>query len=116
MRTLQMIVKRMGLLLALIWPVLLTAAAAAECGRDGAADAALVAAAAESGDWARLQQLLQAGDSVQAAQADGMTALHWAALHGSKDVVQQLLQRGAAVGAGTAAGGSALFWAGRWGG
>ncbi|MFN9235614.1 MAG: hypothetical protein ACK6D4_13360, partial [Planctomyces sp.] len=76
MRTLQMIVKRMGLLLALIWPVLLTAAAAAECGRDGAADAALVAAAAESGDWARLQQLLQAGDSVQAAQADGMTALH----------------------------------------
>lgn len=97
MRTLQMIVKRMGLLLAVIWPLLLTVAVAAECGRDGAADAALVAAAAESGDWARLQQLLQAGDSVQAAQADGMTALHWAALHGSKDVVQQLLQRGAAV-------------------
>jgi len=58
---------------------------------------AAVADAAESGDWSRLQRLLESGASVLQAQADGMTALHWAVLHGEADVVQRLLRSGALV-------------------
>jgi ankyrin repeat protein len=44
-----------------------------------------------------VQQLLQSGASVSAAQADGMTALHWAVLQSEQTQVQQLLQSGAVV-------------------
>lgn len=60
-------------------------------------DACVVADAAESGDWQRVRQLLDSGASVRTAQADGMTALHWAVQHGNAEVAQRLLQLGAVV-------------------
>jgi uncharacterized protein len=42
-----------------------------------------------------VQQLLQAGADVNAAQADGATALHWAAYHRDTELAQVLLAAGA---------------------
>lgn len=49
----------------------------------------------------RVEQLLAAGTDVQSAQADGMTALHWAVYHDELDLVRKLLAAGAAVDART---------------
>ena len=38
----------------------------------------LVADAAEQGDWETVRKLVEQGESILTAQADGMTALHWA--------------------------------------
>ncbi len=51
--------------------------------------------AAEKRDWARTEALLSAKSEVNAAQADGTTALHWAAYHDKLDIVTQLLATGA---------------------
>jgi ankyrin repeat protein len=56
-----------------------------------------VADAAESSDWERMANLIRAGQAVNAAQADGMTALHWAVLHSERTGAEQLLQAGATV-------------------
>lgn len=56
-----------------------------------------VADAAESSDWERMASLIRAGQAVNAAQADGMTALHWAVLHSERTWAEQLLQAGAQV-------------------
>ena len=56
---------------------------------------ASVAAAAESRNVATLRTLLKSGADVNAAQGDGMTALHWAALNGDRDMAAMLLQAGA---------------------
>ena len=40
-----------------------------------------VAIAAEAGNTARVRQLIERGEDVNASQADQMTALHWAAYH-----------------------------------
>ena len=48
-------------------------------------DAAPVAAAAMRQDPAAVRALLKDGKDVNAAQGDGMTALHWAAMHGDAD-------------------------------
>ncbi|MFM7039626.1 MAG: ankyrin repeat domain-containing protein [Planctomycetaceae bacterium] len=64
---------------------------------NAAAATANVADAAESRDWERMASLIQAGQAVNAAQADGMTALHWAVLHSERIRAEQLLQAGAAV-------------------
>ncbi|MFM7057762.1 MAG: ankyrin repeat domain-containing protein [Planctomycetota bacterium] len=61
--------------------------------------AAEVADAAEAGDWERMLRQHTAGCSVNAAQPDGMTALHWAALHSQPVQVRWLLDAGAAVNA-----------------
>ena len=62
-----------------------------------AADDAAVAAAAQSRDAAKVRALLKQGVDVSAAQPDGMTALHWAALHGDMPLASMLLAAGANV-------------------
>jgi ankyrin repeat protein len=59
-----------------------------------AADAPL-ADAAEVGDVAVIRTLLEQKSSINAPQADGMTALHWAAHHDDTDLVKTLLSAGA---------------------
>lgn len=64
-----------------------------------------VADAAMSGDTARVRALLREGADVNAAQGDGMTALHWAALRGDAEMTRLLLYAGANVRALTRLGG-----------
>ena len=64
-----------------------------------------VAEAARSGDAAAVRELLKSGADVNAAQGDGMTALHWAAQSGDADIVQMLLSAGANIRATTRLGG-----------
>lgn len=56
-----------------------------------AEDGPRVADAAEVGDTAQVQLLLEKGADANAAQADQMTALHWAAYHDDLRMAQQLL-------------------------
>src|SRR5262245_52623790 len=51
--------------------------------------------AAERQDWARLRTLLKQHANVNAPQADGMTALHWAAYYDDLEIVRLLLRAGA---------------------
>ncbi len=64
--------------------------------RAGLVDSAL-ADAAMRGDTAAISKLLSSGADVNAAQGDGMTALHWAALNGDAPLVGTLLSAKAAV-------------------
>ena len=82
----------LGLVCALLW--------AAAAVRAGVADSA-VADAAMRGDASAVRALLQRGADVNAAQGDGMTALHWAAEHGDHDLAAVLLESGANPGAET---------------
>src|SRR5262245_58095724 len=58
-----------------------------------------VADAAMRGDTAEVRRLLQSGADVKATQADGATALHWAAYHGDASLATLLLDAGADVAA-----------------
>lgn len=69
-----------------------------------AADAP-VADAAMKGDKEGVRELLKSGADVNAAQGDGMTALHWAALKGDAELAQMLVYAGANVKATTRLGG-----------
>jgi ankyrin repeat protein len=62
-----------------------------------AAPAALVADAAEKMDRATLRTLLRQKADVNAPQADGMTALHWAAYQDDLEMVTLLVRAGANV-------------------
>ncbi len=64
-----------------------------------------VADAAQRDDLDLVRSLLRAGADVNAAQGDGMTALHWAARHGAVAMGEALLYAGAGVDAGTRIGG-----------
>ena len=64
-----------------------------------------IADAAQSKDTATVRKLIKEGGDVNAAQGDGMTALHYAALNGDADLAQMLLYAGANVGAKTRIGG-----------
>jgi ankyrin repeat protein len=66
-----------------------------------AADRTSVVAAAEARDADAVRALLQQGADVNAAQGDGMTALHWAALNGDVDLASMLLYAGGNPGATT---------------
>jgi ankyrin repeat protein len=73
-----------------------------------------VADAAERGDSLAVRTLLKQGADVSASQADGMTALHWAASRGDADLTAMLLQAGANFRATTRLGGyTALHLASR---
>ena len=54
-----------------------------------------IADAAMRGDAAAVRTLLKDAADVNAAQGDGMTALHWAAMHGDADLTSMLLYAGA---------------------
>jgi len=54
-----------------------------------------VADAAMRGDTAQVRMLLKQGADANAAQGDGMTALHWAAARGDGSTVTMLLYAGA---------------------
>ncbi|MXW65923.1 MAG: hypothetical protein F4Z72_02760 [Gemmatimonadales bacterium] len=83
---------------------LLALGAAAPVGSPGGPDAP-VADAAMRGDLDAVRSLLAAGEDVNAARGDGMTALHWAAMKGRPDVADVLIEAGAALDAGTRLGG-----------
>ncbi|HTK29864.1 MAG TPA: ankyrin repeat domain-containing protein [Vicinamibacterales bacterium] len=61
--------------------------------------------AARRGDKAAVRRLLKEGADVNAAPADGMSALHWAALQGDVDLAKMLIFAGAGVSASTRLGG-----------
>ena len=54
-----------------------------------------VADAAERGDEAAVKSLLKDGADVNAAQGDGMSALHWAADRGNAELAELLIYAGA---------------------
>lgn len=56
---------------------------------------ATVADAAERGDREAVRALLKQAADVNAAQGDGMTALHWAAMHGDAEMAGMLIVAGA---------------------
>jgi ankyrin repeat protein len=91
--------RRFGLVLSMACAVAVTATL-------GAQSAAPVADAAMGGDKAAVKTLLQQGSDVNAAQGDGMTALHWAAMKGDAELVQMLVYAGANVKATTRLGGN----------
>ena len=70
-----------------------------------AAGPAPVAEAAMARDREAVKTLLKGGADVNAAQGDGMTALHWAARNGDAELTQMLLFAGANVKATTRLGG-----------
>ena len=63
----------------------------------GIAPEAPVADAAMRGDVEEVEALLRSGADVNAAQGDGMTALHWAAELGLADLAETLIAAGAFV-------------------
>lgn len=63
------------------------------------ADEAAVADAAERNDAVAMARLLERKANVNAAQPDGMTALHWATYHDETAMVKQLVASGADVSA-----------------
>jgi uncharacterized protein len=71
----------------------------------GAQSRAPIADAAQAKDTATIRKLIKEGGDVNAAQGDGMTALHYAAVNGDAELAQMLLYAGANVGAKTRIGG-----------
>jgi ankyrin repeat protein len=80
--------QRTGLRLASIFAVSLLLAAATPLDSP-------VADAAEQDDVQAVRALLQRGADANAAQPDGLTALHWAALNGNREIADLLLYAGA---------------------
>ena len=86
---------RSGRMAVLLVALALSALAGATLPRSPIADAAM------RGDAEAVRTLIADGADVNAAQGDGMTALHWAARNGDATLVRDLLEAGAAVDAGT---------------
>ena len=62
-----------------------------------AAASSPVADAAMNGDKAAVRALIKQASDINAAQGDGLTALHWAAMHGDAELAQMLVYAGANV-------------------
>ena len=77
---------------------------AAAVGADGG-----LADAAKARDWPRVAALIEAGADVDARQADGATALHWAAYWDEPDALTRLIRAGADVNARNDYGATALW-------
>src|SRR5262249_43505972 len=60
-----------------------------------------IADAEMRGDTAAVRALIKQGADVNAAQGDGMTALHWAADHGDVEQTRMLIYAGARLEAAT---------------
>ena len=60
-----------------------------------------VADAAAKGDVGAVRSLIEQGADVNAAQGDGMTALHWASERGDEEILELLVEAGADVSVGT---------------
>src|SRR6516162_6287420 len=86
-----------------ILPAIACALALASVG--ASTEGSRVADAAMNGDTAAVRSLLTSGEDINAAQGDGMTALHWAARRGDDELVRMLLVAGANVRATTRLGG-----------
>jgi ankyrin repeat protein len=71
--------------------VLVVLAAAAPAQQDGPPSPTPLADACERQDWSAAQALLVSHADVNAAQPDGMTALHWAVYHDHAPTVERLL-------------------------
>ena len=56
-----------------------------------------IADAAARGDREAVKALLKKAADVNAAQGDGMTALHWAAMNGDSELAEMLIVAGANV-------------------
>src|ERR1044071_6686609 len=82
--------------------LVLAAALSSSIAASGPSD---IADAAQAKSATTVKKLLKDGADVNAAQGDGMTALHWAALNGDAEMAQMLLYAGANVGAKTRIGG-----------
>ena len=80
-------------------------AAVARIARGRAAPTPVADAARARRQRRRCEALLKQGADVNAAQGDGMTALHWAAMNGDAELAQMLLYAGANVKATTRLGG-----------
>src|SRR5262245_3779628 len=74
---------------------IVSALAATSAGVTARAGDARVADAAMRSDAAGVRALLKQAVDVNAPQGDGMTALHWAAMHGDADLAQMLIYAGA---------------------
>ncbi len=74
-------------------------------GAVGAPNESPVADAAEDGDVESVRALLREGADANAAQSDGMTALHWAAMHNNVTIARALIYAGATVQSKTRLGG-----------
>ena len=100
---------RAGLMMLLVGALALPAVVGAE-------DESPIADAARDGDAETVRALLRQGDDVNAAQGDGMTALHWAAMHGDAALTEMLIYAGANLRAATRIGAyTPLFVASRYG-
>lgn len=89
--------KRRGRLHIHVWPALVAIVMVFSA----AAYESPVADAAMEGQADRVRALVAEGADVNAAQGDGMTALHWAARHGDEGLAEFLLDSGARVDVGT---------------
>jgi len=79
---------RVGVMAGALGALVFAAGARAQTG-------AAVADAAMQGDRAAVRTLLQQGRDVNAAQGDGMTALHWAAMKNDAELARMLVYAGA---------------------
>jgi ankyrin repeat protein len=85
-----------------LFALMLVAALSGSLAASGPSD---IADAAQAKNAVTVKKLLKDGADVNAAQGDGMTALHWAALNGDAEMASMLLYAGANVVAKTRIGG-----------
>ena len=77
--------------------VTMTVVAGQAVAQSGASADARLLEAVQAGDRVLARTLVQQGIDVNAAEADGTTALHWAAYRGDPETTQLLIRAGAAV-------------------